>query len=432
MSDVVLAVKHLVNKATTDGKDWELREAIDAVMTAFRPRDGKSTKAALDVLGKGVTGSQGRAAQVLLLALGALVEAGAPPELAWPAIEHELTAMIAGAGNFVQECVDRTDLLGVDDAVKLETEGVKKDFPGDYAAWQVVRSKCMAASACLTRSPKLRESVRRKAKLLEALRSAETLEDQVDEVRAFSRILRIVHDEPLLVLHPESRKGFRFVMRDLATNVELYALLLDHVVGDPTKGLLKAKRPNPKAIATLKDPDKAPKGQILLDVPFHTVAFSGLHADGTLPDPTTSRETQHWVWLEGVPADIPPFEGERVILLQGPVMKREVEVEVPYDALFPSLKPKGRLSAAEVDRLLAKMAKAAARLPKSKPVGLPRPKPFSTATKRALAAKKKAAAATTVTTKKAATKKIAAKKIAAKTAKKTTKKTAKKTSPRKR
>ena len=31
MSDVVLAVKHLVEKTTTGGKDWELREAIDAV-----------------------------------------------------------------------------------------------------------------------------------------------------------------------------------------------------------------------------------------------------------------------------------------------------------------------------------------------------------------------------------------------------------------
>jgi hypothetical protein len=85
-----------------------------------------------------------------------------------------------------------------------------------------------------------------------------------------------------------------------------------------------------------------------------------------LPDPTVSRETEHWVWLEGVPAEIPTFGGERVVLLQGPVMKREVSVEVPYDALFPSLKPKGKVSAAEVDRLLAKMAKAAAKL---RPVG---------------------------------------------------------------
>jgi hypothetical protein len=387
MSDVVQAVKHLVDKATTGGKDWELREAIEGVMQAFRPRDAARTKAALAALGKGLTGSQGRAAQVLLLALGALVEAGAPPELAWPPIEHKLAPMIVAAGKFVQECIDRTDLLQLEEAVKLEGEGVKKDFPRDHAAWEVVRSKCMAANACLTRSPKLRAKVARSRSLLDALERADMLENGVDEVQAFSRILRILHDEPLLVIHPEARKGWRFVMRDLSTNVDLYVLLLAHIVGDPQKGLLKAKRPSAKAIATITNPDKAPKGDILLDVPFHTVSWMGLHADATLPDPTTSRETERWVWLEGVPAEIPPFGGERVILLQGPVMKREVEVEVPYDALFPSLKLKRKVAAAEVDRLLAKMAKAASKLRKPKPATLPPPRPVSKATKRALAAK---------------------------------------------
>jgi hypothetical protein len=433
MSDAVKAVKNLVEKATTGGKDWELREAIESVMKAFRPRDAKGTKAALDVLGKGVMGAQGRAAQVLLLALGALVEAGAPPELAWPSIEHKLAPMIVGAGRFAQECVDRTDLVGLDEAVQRESEDVKKDFPRDFAAWQIVRSKCMAANACLTRSPKLREKVRTSTDLLKALRTAETLVDQVDEVRAFSRILRLVHDEPLLVIHPETRKGFRFVMRDLSTNVELYVLLLDALVGDPTKGLLKARRPNAKAVATIKDPDKAPKGDVALDVPFHTVAWTGLHADATLPDPTTSRETERWVWLEGVPADIPAFEGERVILLQGPVMKRDVGVEVPYDALFPTLKLKSRLASAEVDRLLAKMAKAAAKLPPPKPAPLARPKPMSPATKRALAAKKaasKKAASEKAASKKAAPKKAAPKKAASKKA--ASKKAAPKKAPKKR
>lgn len=441
MSDVVSAVKHLVEKATTGGKDWELRAAIDGVMQAFRPKDAKSTKAALDLLGKAVKTTEGRAAQVLLLALGALVESGAPPELAWPPIEHDLARMIRGAGNFVQECIDRTDLLGLEEAVKLETEGVKKDFPRDYAAWEVVRSRCMAANACLTRAPKLREKVRRSTDLIKALQAAESLEDQVDEVRAFSRILRICHDEPLLVIHLESRKGWRFVIRDLSTNVELYVLLLDHIVGDPDKGLLKAKRPNPKAVTTIKDPDKAPKGDILLDVPFHTVGWTGLKPDLTLPDPTTSREVQHWVWLEGVPGEIAPFEGERVILLQGPVMKRDVVVEVPYDALFPSMKLTGKVPAAEVERLLAKMAKAAAKLPPSQPPTLPEPRPYSKETLRALAAKRKAekaydAAQLAKERKLAAggsSKKTAAKKTAAKktTPKKTAAKPAKKTAAKK-
>jgi hypothetical protein len=363
MSDLGLAVKHLVEKTTTGGKDWELREAVDGVLRAFNPKDAKGTAAAMGVLGKGVKAAEGRAAQVLLLALGALVESGASPELAWPALVHGLIATLDGAARYAQACHDRVDHHALDEAVTSEREPVKKKMPKETAAWDLLRSKCMAATACLTRSPKLREKVRASGKLMKA---ADPLVDYVDEVTAFSRVLRIVHDEPLLVIHPEKRKGWRFTMRDLSTTTELYVLLLDAIVGDPKKGLLAAKRPNPKAVTTIKDPDNAPKNTAMLDVPFHTVAWTGLLPDGTLPDPKSEDvEHQNWVWLEGVPAEIPPFEGERVILLQGPVMKREVEVPVPYDALFPSLKPRGKVSAAEVDRLLEKMTKASTKLRKA-------------------------------------------------------------------
>ncbi len=364
MSDLGLAVVHLVEKTTTGGKDWELREAVDAVLRAFDPKDSKGTAAALAALGKGVKASQGRAAQVLLLALGALVESGATPEAAWPAIEHGLVATLDGAARYAQACLARVDHLSLDEAVKTEREPVKKKLPKETGAWDLLRSRCMAATACLTRSPKLRAKVRASGKLMKA---ADPLVDFVDEVTAFSRVLRLVHDEPLLVIHPGQRNGWRFTMRDLSTTTELYVLLLDAIVGDPKKGLLAAKRPNPKAVVTVKDPDKAPKKTAMLDVPFHTVAWTALLPDGTLPDPKSEDVEHHnWVWLEGVPGEIPPFEGERVILLQGPVMKRDVEVPVPYDALFPTLEPRGKVSRAEVDRLLAKMTLASAKRRKAK------------------------------------------------------------------
>lgn len=389
-----------MEKTTTGGKDWELRQAVDGALRAFDVKDTKGTAAAMAALGKGVKAAQGRAAQVLLLALGALVESGASPELAWPSIEHGLIPTLDGATRYAQECLDRVDHLSLDEAVKTERDPVQKKFPKETAAWDLLRSRCMAATACLTRSPKLRAKVRANGKLL---RAADPLVDYVDEVTALSRVLQILHDEPLLVIHLERRLGWRFTMRDLSTTTELYVLLLDTIVGDPAKGLLKAKRPNPKAIVTVKDPDNAPKNLAMLDVPFHTVAWPGLLPDGTLPDPT-SKEVEHhsWVWLEGVPAEIPPFEGERVILLQGPVMKREVEVPVPYDALFPSLKPRGKVSRAEVDRLVAKMTAAAAKLRKKAPKRPTRAAPAAPAAAPAKGTKKTAA--------KKATKKAPAKK----------------------
>jgi hypothetical protein len=366
MSDLGAAVKHLVDISKT-GKDWELRQAVDGVLRAFKPKDTKGTTAAMAVLGKGVKAAEGRAAQVLLLALGALVEAGADPELAWPAIEHNLKATLQGASLFAQACLDRVDHLAMDEATKSEREPVKKKMPRETAAWDLVRSKCMAATACLARSPKLRAKVMKSDALLKA---ADPLIDYVEEVTAFSKVMRVLDHESLVVIHVEQRKGWRFVMEDIATNVELYVLLLDHIMGDPKKGQLKGKRPNAKAVKTIKDPDHAPEDTVLQDVPFHTVAWPGLLPDGTLPDPK-GEDVEHfnWVWLEGVPGEIPPFERERIILLQGPVMKRDVEVDVPIDPLLPALKPKAKMSTAEVDRMLAKMTAFSAKLRKAPGAG---------------------------------------------------------------
>ena len=372
MSDLGQAVQHLVEKTTTGGKDWELREAVDGVLRAFNPKDAKATAGAMAALGKGLKKTEGRPAQVLLLAIGALVESGAAPELAWPAIEWNLVNTFNGAVKFAQQCLKRVDHLALEEAVKSEREPVKKKFPKETAFWDLLTSRCMAATACLARSHELREKVRQNPKYLKA---CNPLIDYVEEVTAFSRVLLLCHDEALLVIHPGARKGWRFVMRDLSTTTELYVLLLDHIIGDPKKGQLPGKRPNPKAVLTIKDPDNAPKKTQEQDVPFHTLAWSGILPDGSLPDPKGDKvEHYNWVWLEGVPIEIPIFEGERVILLQGPVMKRTVEVPVPYDALFPTLKPKGKVSGAEVDRLLAKMTKASAKLRKTtKPpkMGLP-------------------------------------------------------------
>ncbi len=368
MRDVVQAVKTLVQLATSGGTDAELRSAIDAVLIDFRPKGARNlglAKQALRVLTKGIAASKGRATQVLLLALGALVEAGAAPELAWPAIEAQVAPVLAGAEKFAQECLDRSELQDLEDAVKREGEGVRKDYPRLHAAWALLRAVCMAANACLTRSPKLRARTKKSSVIVKALGVARTLESQVDEVRAFDRILRLCCDEPLIVIHPESRKGWRFVMTDLASNVELYVLLLDQIVqvaGAPLGRLLKAKRPAQRALTTLQSPDKAPKGAVTADTPFHMVQWTGLRADLTLPHPQTDQEMQHTIWLEGVPGDISTFESERVILLQESLVKRKIDVDVPYDALHPTLKRKRNLTAAEVDLRLAKMAKAAAKL----------------------------------------------------------------------
>lgn len=375
MSEFGAAVAHLVEIATKGGKDWQLREAAYHVIQGFKPKDKAGTKSALAALGKAMKIADGRGEKVLLLVIGALVEAGASPEDAWPAVSYNLKQTLDGASRFAQACLDKSDEFAVDDAVKRMGPTLQKKMKKEFAAWDVLRSRCLSAVACLARSSELRHLARASKENLIA--AAYPLEDAVEAVTFFSQIIKLIDDVPLLVLHPDSRRGFRLVMNDVTTNLELFVLLLDTLIGDPAKGMLPGTRPNAKAVRMIKDPDYAPKNPPEIKVFWNMVGWTGVLEDGTLPDPQSDAHA-YWVWVEGVPIEIPIFEGERVILMQPPVMKRGYDVEPAFSALTPRMKLKSKVSGAEVDRLLAKMAKAAKKWRADHPPpprGLPLPTP---------------------------------------------------------
>jgi hypothetical protein len=258
---------------------------------------------------------------------------------------------------YVQQCLDACDEFHIYDAVRAVGPEISKKNPKGAQAWEALGSRCLAAVACLSRSSKLRKKEQASGAIVEATRG---LDELVEEVTFLAQIIKVIDDVPLLVIHPESRRGFRLVMNDCATNLEMYVLLMDAIVGDPDKGFLKGPRPDARSVRMLKDPDHAPKTTPTVKVPWHTVAWTGLGADGALPA-TVPDQPENWVWLEGVPSDIPLFEGERVILFQKPLMARTMEVEPAFEALYPRMKLKSKVSGPEVDRLLARMGKVAAK-----------------------------------------------------------------------
>lgn len=413
MSDLGGAVKYLVEIATKGGKkeQRDLGPAVHAVIEAFDAEDTRSTRAALRDIGGAVARSEGRAEQVLLLALGAMVEAGAPPELAWPAVVDGLKDTLDAATRYAQACLDESEQPHIDEGIRVAKHIVTKKMPRESAAWDALGSRCLAAVACLSRSSKLRKQARATSELIDA---AYPLEDAVEEVTFLRQVIRVLDDEPVLVIHPAQRRGYRLVMRDIATNLELFVLITDMLVGDPKKGLIDGKRPEVRAVNVLKDPNASPKKPPTLHVHWNLLAWTGVQPDGSIPDVKT-QQTDHWVWLEQVPSEIPVFEGERVIIFQPPFMKRTVEVEPAFAALAPAVQLKGKLSGPEVDRLLAKMGTAAAKLAakggsvrrSSLPALTPAPAP---------APAKAAKGVTAATAKKSSASKAAPRKAAAKTA----------------
>lgn len=362
MSDLAGPVQRLVEIAVgpARAKDQELGAAVHAVMNAYDPRDAKGAKTALRLLDAGLLRAKdGRGQQILRLALGALVEAGAPPELAWPTAERGLIDALKVAGRFADACLEAEDTPSIKEAVKAAGQRLAKKYPREHAAWESLRSRSLLAVACVSHSPKLRAQIQKSRQdLLEAVSA---LEEDVEELLFLSQIMRVLPDQKMLAIHPGQRRGFRVEVQEVTTNLELFVLLADAIVGDPKKGLLEGRRPSAKAIAALLDPDHAPKKPPEVPLPWHLSNWTALRPDGTLPDPDDQR-SKNWIWFEGVPLDIVPFEGERVLLFQKPIMPRALEVEASFETLTPRVTLASKLGRAEVDRLLLKMGKAAAKV----------------------------------------------------------------------
>ncbi len=358
MSDLPQAVDGLVGAATSQVDPRTLKGIVEKVLDGFEGAPPAEQNAALKKIGRALGKVDGRGAQILSLALGALVEGGASPELAWPAIAEGLTTLLERATAFAGAVVKHSKEPHVDAAVERSGAAVAKKRPQEAEAWKATPSRCLAAVACVTKSKKIRSRVRKDVALQEA---CWPLSDAVSEVGFLLQALRIVDDETFLVLAPDAGRGWRVAVDTMPSNAELYVLLADLLVGDPKKGRLPGKRPDPKAVAAIREGSAPPKRASSVVVPFHLVAWTALEPDGSLP-PADSHAADHWISVEGIPADIPRGPGkETVVLVQDAPYEEPIPVAPSFESLRPSVQLVKELSADEVRRTCVKLAKAAAK-----------------------------------------------------------------------
>ncbi len=359
MSELPAKIAHLVSLSLgkVRAKDRELGHAFDEALAVFDPDDTKAVKLAIGHLDAGLAKAKdARAEEILRLAVGVLVEGGASPEIAWPTAERGLAAAIATAKKYAQAALDQEDTPSIRDAIQWAGTPLQEKMPREYAAWRSLKSRALVAIACLSASPKLRLRMQKtRAELIEAMAP---LEDDVEPLLFLRQLMRVLPDQTMLIIHPEQRRGLRVLVKEITTNMELMVLLHAAVIGDPKKGFIDGRRPNQKAIKALEDRQSAPASPVEVTLPFFWSSWRALRPDGTLPDANDQRPT-NGVWFEGVPLEILPFKGERVILLTKPIMPRTMPVEGSFEALAPSVRVKEKLSGAEVDRLLLAMGKAA-------------------------------------------------------------------------
>jgi hypothetical protein len=161
------------------------------------------------------------------------------------------------------------------------------------------------------------------------------------------KMLAVLHDEPILVIEPATKLGFIGRMSGVADNFQLHTLLMGVF---PHKNPQDAPRVSKTALQVARgtgphQAEESVKGY------WNLCTWRSL-----LPSLELMQDaSQHWIWGEGIPMDIPVFEGHRVVLLGPASYQRSWGSSRQFGHLFADIQIAQRLSPKEIEAWLHQM-----------------------------------------------------------------------------
>ncbi|WP_017597635.1 hypothetical protein [Nocardiopsis lucentensis] len=238
----------------------------------------------------------------LTVIAGALVEMGTDPGPTGVEVLHRMRTMGRGAIVFTRAWErtgtdappDPESVTAADETRVAATLGT--DAPGATMCWWTIRRHGLAARTMLGHTS-VRTHVRSDPALhAELVAIANQLSAHLVEFDDIHSLLRMAEATSALVMDRHSGRGFRVLFDGVGDNFQLHTLLADALVGPDHHGLA-GERPDPRWVAPYLGGQIDPQAQTVRGW-WNLVAH-----DGT------------WVWNEGLPAEIPTLDGERVLIL---------------------------------------------------------------------------------------------------------------------
>ncbi|MFD7258160.1 hypothetical protein [Streptomyces sp. NPDC059874] len=277
-----------LHRAAAKAGDGELREAGPRLATLL-PSVPHGPRAAVAVV------------------IGACVERGADVSACAPGILAGARETFALAADFCARWADTGggELPDPDD--ELTEEIIERAGYEPAVGWFTLPQWEMASVAVLN-DPAVRRESAGTAELLALVERVAEASDH--EFRCLAYALRVLDDEPLVVLHRDTGTGYALRMSGIGDNFQLHTLLAGVLIGGKH---LPGQAPSPQEIAVCRD---AP-GQV------ETVgSFNLVGPDGT------------WIFNEGTPTDIPVIDGARLLVLDPPPYRRAW----PAGRFFPGMR----------------------------------------------------------------------------------------------
>ncbi|HEX8727875.1 MAG TPA: hypothetical protein VF739_04590 [Ktedonobacterales bacterium] len=304
-------------------------------------------------------------AGILALASGALAEAGANIEPSARPILARYAEALQEAIPFIEACNveiangalgSREDVskMSHEERVARVTQLAGGPMPKGLHAVIALKPLNSATMAVLSRSKALRIETRADPSFAQADARLNLLGF---EQLCLREMLAVLDDEEIVVLHPGLARGYFIRVAGIGKNFQLYTLVEGALIGDEAEGWLPGRRPSPETLALAKD---APMN--LANLPsaagyFNLWNWTGLRSDATLEEGLQS-DSAHWIWIEGLPADIVAYHGTRVILLGQAPYARGWNAGRYFPAMAGELEVVRQMPEAETRRWLDELARA--------------------------------------------------------------------------
>ncbi len=345
----------LDGQAASDGPLPDPDGAIDSVLTQLRqaagqpPRTDKSmeqlvqslysattvvppeafARAATELARVAATADPAWASELARMS-GAFIERGANPEPGVDALLAGLPRLLDPLVAFVEACRERATEEEEGSPVENHGEAVAEEMPEAQRALDVIGPYCLGTIAHLARCPAARLRHGRNADLLARLNAVRW---DTNDTGYLWKMLQVLEEE-LVILAPALGMGWRVKIGGVGDNFQLHALISGLLVGPRKDGKYPGRvsthdqEPEPGPGIPLKP--RATATQLNAPCAGREPGFTSriqlwnwtaLQGDGTLPaDPIKAHD--HFIWNEGVPADILPFEGTRIVLLGDSTIQR--------------------------------------------------------------------------------------------------------------
>lgn len=324
---------------------------------AAESADDSERSAALRVLAKGLELENAERFRISALVCGALLERGraidAGPMIG-PLIDR-LSRIAPLARRFGEACAALIPQEADDREAQFEKnqKQVGPTMPKEAAAWGLLQALFPPMIAVFSKSPEARQSG------LELLEDLHALAEHHQGAFWISKMLRVLHDEPYVAIDLETGIGIEGRMSGISENFQLHLLLMDVFPADGA-----GKRRVSKAAADMARGLGPQQSDEKITGFWNCYDWMALQGAGAVPrgkwlGAEGFQGHDHWIWNEGTPADIPAFEGRRVILLGPASYPRGWGAMRTFAALAAELTIDKQLSAAEGQALLEKMARAA-------------------------------------------------------------------------